>query len=71
MQTERNLSIFYKRASKVAKCRNFKFTGKSIRNDMKLYKGDTNQIENSSKIIMHILSEREKKWTEEQNDKET
>ena len=46
-QTERNLSIFDKRASKVAKCRNFKFTGKSIRNDMMLYKGDTKQIENS------------------------
>ena len=33
LQAERNLSIFDKRASKVAKCRNFRFTGKSIWND--------------------------------------
>ena len=38
---------------------------------MMLYKGDTKKIENSSKIIMHILSEREKKWTEEQKNKMT
>ena len=66
LQAERNFSIFDKRASKVAKCRNFRFTGKSIRNDMMLYKGNTKQIDNSSKIIMHMLTEREKKWTEGQ-----
>ena len=66
LQAERNLSIFDKRASKVAKCRNFRFTGKSIRNDMMQYKGNTKQIDNSSKIIMHMLTEREKKWTEGQ-----
>ena len=66
LQAERNLSIFDKRASKVAKCRNFRFTGKSIRNGVMLYKGNTKQIDNSSKIIMHMLTEREKKWTEKQ-----
>ena len=32
-QAEQNLFIFHTRASKVAKCRNFRFTGKSIWND--------------------------------------
>ena len=37
LKCERHLSVFDKRAGKVAKCRNYKFTGISIRNDVMLY----------------------------------
>ena len=63
---ERNLSVFDKRAEKSAKCRNYKFTAKSIRNDMMLYKGEQGIVEPSSKKLTKLLNKRENCWNEHQ-----
>ena len=62
LSAERNLSIFDKRASKVTKSKNFKFTAKSIRNDMQLYKGKQNLVDPLSRKVTKMLEEREKNW---------
>ena len=67
--TERNLSVFDRRASKSAKCRNRKFTAKGIRNDMVLHKSKVIVVEKSSWKLTKLLSEREKNWNESQKAK--
>ena len=57
---ERLLAVFDKRASKVAKCKNHKLTGKSIRYVM-LYKGLHKKVDDRSRKITKLLNEREKK----------
>ena len=49
LKCERHLSVFNKRASKVAKCRNYTFTGKSIRNCLMFYKGTQGTVDLSDK----------------------
>ena len=58
---KRLLAVFDKRASKVAKCRNRKFAGKSIRNDLMLYKGLQEKVDDRSRKITKLLNEGEKK----------
>ena len=62
----RDTSIFDNRAKKVAKCRNQKFTGKSIRNDVMLYRGGHKEVNPSIKLIASLLNAREAVWTESQ-----
>ena len=65
---ERLLGVFDKRASKVAKYRNSKFTGKSIRNDLMLHKGLQEKVDDKLRKITKLLNEREK-WNEIQKEK--
>ena len=67
LAAERNLAIFDKRVSKTAKCRNYKFTAKSIRNDMQLYKGIQNKVEKITKQISALLLEMEKSGMSSKN----
>ena len=48
LKTERNLAEFDWRASNTAKCRNFKFTAKSICNDAMLCKRNNGKVEASA-----------------------
>ena len=63
---ERNLSVFDNRAGKVAKCRNRRFTGKSIRNDVMLYRNIQGKVDPETKVITKLLDERESIWTSQQ-----
>ena len=49
------LAVFDKRAGKVGKCSNYKFTVKSVRNDMQLYSGKQGSVDkivrNMTKLI--------------------
>ena len=58
LKCERHLSVFDKCASNVSKCRNKKFTGKSVLNDVMLYRGKQN-----------IVDAREAAWTDIQRKK--
>ena len=69
LATERLLAVFDHRAQKSAKCRNFRFKAKSIRNDLMLYKGNQGLVEPSSKKLTKLLSEREKSWNDSQKRK--
>ena len=62
LATERNLSLFDRCASKVAKCRNYKFTAKSIRNDMLLHKEIQDTVDRITHKVTALLNAREKKW---------
>ena len=62
LKCERHLSVFDKR-SKVAKCRNRKFTAKSIRNNVMLYRKVQNTVDPAMKMITKLLDERKSQWT--------
>ena len=64
LKCERHLSVFDKRAGKVAKCGNYKFTGKSIRNDVMLYKGTQGTVDVSTKLVTKLLEKREAEWND-------
>ena len=66
LTAECKLSVFDKRAVKASMPRNFKFSGKSIRNDMMLYKINHEIVDKSSKIISKLLDNREKEWDTKQ-----
>lgn len=66
---ERDLAKFDREAY-VSKCRNRRFKGKNIRNNMVLYKAKKCQrIDRISKQIAKMLAEREKEWDAEQKKK--
>jgi len=65
LKCERHLSVFDNR-SEVAKCRNRKFTGKSIRNDVMLYRKVQSVVDPAMKLITKLLYERESIWTAQQ-----
>ena len=67
LKAERNLAEFDWRASIVAKCRNFKFTAKSIRNDVLLSKRNNGKVEAPARTIIKLLNERELRWNEKQS----
>ena len=71
LNTERNLSTFDRRADKSAKCRNFRFTAKGIRNDVMLFKGNQHTVDKTSRKISAALISREKEWTKTQKEKLT
>ena len=48
----------------MAKCRNYKFTGKSIRNDVMLYKGTQGTVDVSTKLVTKLLEKREAEWND-------
>ena len=66
LKCERHLSVFDNRSEKVAKCRNQKFTAKSIRNDVMLYRKVQTVVDPATKLITKLLDERESIWTENQ-----
>ena len=70
LPAERNLAIFNKRASKVAKSRNYKFTAKSVKNDMQLYKGNQGTVDRLTRNITSLLDTRGKKWDDTQRQKQ-
>ena len=69
LKCKRHLSVFDKRAGKVAKCRNYKFTYKSIHNDVMLYKCTQGMVDPSTKLVTKLLEEREVMWTDIQKKK--
>ena len=69
LAAERNLVLFDRRASKASKSRNYKFTAKSVRDDMLLHKGNQNTVDQIVKKISKLLGEREIKWNEIQKKK--
>lgn len=69
LKCKRHLSVFDKRAGKVAKCRNYKFTEKSIHNDVMLYKCTQGMVDPSTKLVTKLLEEREAMWTDIQKKK--
>ena len=58
LKCERNLSIFNTRAEKGAKSRNQKFTAKSIRNDVMLYRDVQDKVDPAMKFVTKLLDER-------------
>ena len=52
---ERKLAVFGKRAGKVGKCRNYKFTAKSVRNDMQLYSGKQGTVDKIVRTLPNYL----------------
>ena len=66
LKAGRNLAEFDWRASIVAKCRNFKFTAKSIRNDVLLSKRNNGKVDAPARIIIKLLNERELRWNKKQ-----
>ena len=50
----------------VAKCRNRRFTGKSIRNDVMLFHNIQEKVDQEAKLITTLLDERESIWTNQQ-----
>ena len=68
LATERLLAVFDHRTQESAKCRNFRFKAKSIRNDLMLYKGNQGLVEPSSKKLTKLLSEK-KSWNDSQKRK--
>ena len=54
LSTERNFSKF-SHLSELAKFRNYRFQGKSITNDMTLYKSKTGLVQNITKQVKNIL----------------
>ena len=66
LKAERNLAEFGWRVSNIAKCRNFKFTAKSIRNDVMLIKRNNGKVEAPAQIIKKIVNERDIRWNEKQ-----
>ena len=65
LKYERHLSVFDKH-SEVATCRNRKFTAKSIRNNVMLYRKVQNTVDPTMKMITKLLDERENQWTTNQ-----
>ena len=64
--SERDLSKFDKEAL-VSRCRNRRFRGKNIRNNMMLYKSKrAMKVDKVTKRITEVLAEREKKWCADQ-----
>ena len=49
------LAVFDKRADKVGKCRNYKFTVKSVRNDMQLYSGKQGTVDKIVRNMTKLL----------------
>ena len=66
LKAERNLAEFDRRVSNVTKYRNFKYTSKSIRNNVILSKRNSGKVEASARIIKKLLNEREIRWNEKQ-----
>ena len=58
LKCERNLLIFNTRAEKGAKNRNRKFTAKSIRNDVMLYRDVQDEVDPAMKFVTKLLDER-------------
>ena len=69
LKCERNLSVFDNRSGKVGKSRNKKFTGKSIRNDVMLYRKVQGVVDPVSKLTTILLDKRESDWTAMQREK--
>ena len=67
LKGERHLPLFNKHAE-VANCRNRKFTAKSIRNIVMLYRKVQNTVDPAMKIITKLLDERENQWTTNQRE---
>ena len=59
------MSVFDKR-SEVANCRNRKFTAKSIRNNVWLYRKVQNTVDPATKMIPKLLDENENQWATNQ-----
>ena len=59
LKSERNLSISNTRAKKGAKSRKRKFTAKSIRNDVMLYRDVQDKVDPAMKLVTKLLDERE------------
>ena len=66
---ERKLAVFDKPADKVGKCRNYKFTPKSVRNDMQLYSGKQGTVNKIVRNITKLLDVRGWKWDEKEKGK--
>ena len=52
---ERKLAVFDIRAGKVGKCRNYKFTVKSVRNNVQLYSGKQRTVDKIVRNIAKLL----------------
>ena len=69
--SERDLSKFDREAL-VSRCRNYKFKGINIRNNMMLYKSKrASKVDKVCKQITVALQEREREWTKDQRRKMT
>ena len=63
---ERKLAVFDKHAGKVGKCRNYKFTVKSARNDMPLYSSKQGTVDTIVRNITKLLDVRGWMWDKKQ-----
>ena len=68
---ERKLAVFDIRAGKVGKCRNYKFTVKSVRNNVQLYSGKQRTVDKIVRNITKLLDVWGLKWDEKQRQTET
>ena len=68
LKCERHLSVFDNRSGKVAKCRNQKFSAKSIRNDVMLFRKVQGFVDPATRLVTKLLDERESLWTEKQKE---
>ena len=66
---ERKLAVFDKPADKVGKCRNYRFTAKSVRNDMQLYSRKQGTVDKIVRNITKLLDVRGWKWDEKEKGK--
>ena len=63
------LAVFDKRADKVGKCRNYKFTVKSVQNDMQLYSGKQGTVNKIVRNMTKLLDVRGQNWNKKQKGK--
>ncbi|KAK6179055.1 hypothetical protein SNE40_011501 [Patella caerulea] len=66
LDCERDLAKFDKLAQRSAACSNKRFTGRSIRDEMTVYKSPPVNVEKITKSMSKILDKQEQQWMEKQ-----